>query len=202
MPEGRTGQDPRKALGEYAEREGYVMAEVFTERDESGSSAFASLMDALYLSEQPIVIVPSMCHFAHLPRLQSALKERIEQETGAVVIVIQDLNVDDARVSSGPATAIENDDCSASHQAPATSRHCCWAGAAAPLGRARAAPATPGTAGRAAPATQATAGRLDRRRDLDFLRACPGVTGDFWDNEATTSGAAPVAPGEYLLSAN
>ena len=46
------------------------------------------------------------------------------------------------------------------------------------------------------------AGHLDRRRDLDFLRACPGVTGDFWDNEATTSGAAPMAPGDYLLSAN
>lgn len=111
MPEGGTGQDPRKALGEYAEREGYALAEVFTERDESGSSAFASLMDALYLSERPIVIVPSMGHFAHLPGLQSALKERIEQETGAVVFVIQDLNVDEARVSSGPATAIENDDC-------------------------------------------------------------------------------------------
>ena len=45
-------------------------------------------------------------------------------------------------------------------------------------------------------------GRLDRRRDLEFLRACPGVTGDFWDNELTTSGADPVASGEYLLSAN
>lgn len=91
LPEGGTEQDPRKALGDYAEREGYVLAEVFTERGESGSSAFASLMDALYLSEQPIVIVPSMCHFAHLPGLQSALKERIEQETGALVIVIQGL---------------------------------------------------------------------------------------------------------------
>src|ERR1700728_2400467 len=44
--------------------------------------------------------------------------------------------------------------------------------------------------------------RRKRGRDLDFLRGCPGVTGDFWDNEATTSGAATVAPGEYLLSAN
>jgi hypothetical protein len=52
------------------------------------------------------------------------------------------------------------------------------------------------------PDTPAAAGRLDRRRDLEFLRACPGVTGDFWDNELTTSGADPVASGEYLLSAN
>jgi hypothetical protein len=100
-PEGGTGQDPCKALREYAEREGYVLAEVFTERDESGSSAFASLMDALYLSEQPIVIVPSMCHLAHLPGLQLALMERIEQETGAVVEVIQGRNVGEARVSNG-----------------------------------------------------------------------------------------------------
>ena len=65
------------------------------------------------------------------------------------------------------------------------------------------APGVPrGRAGCAAPAARAMGGRLDRGRELDFLRACPGVTGDFWDNEATTSGAASVAPGEYLLSAN
>jgi hypothetical protein len=116
IPEGRTEQDPRKLLWEYAEREGYVLAEVFTERQESGSSAFASLMDALYLLERPIVIVPSMCHFAHLPGLQSALKERIEQETGAVVVVIQGLNVNEARVSGGSATAIRDDECITHHR--------------------------------------------------------------------------------------
>jgi hypothetical protein len=78
-----------------------------------------------------------------------------------------------------------------SHDTIAARRPEAGAGRAVPPERARAAPATP-----------ARAGRLDRRRDLDFLRSCPGVTGDFWDNEATTSGAAPMAPGEYLLSAN
>jgi hypothetical protein len=34
------------------------------------------------------------------------------------------------------------------------------------------------------------------------VRSCPGATGKFCDNKKTTSGAAPVAPGEYLLSSN
>jgi hypothetical protein len=99
MPEDGTRQDPRKALDEYAEREGYMLAEVFTDREESGSSAFAALMDALYLSKHPIVIVPSMCHFAHLPGLRSAMKERIEVETGARVVVVHGLGMDEATVS-------------------------------------------------------------------------------------------------------
>ena len=109
MPEGGQGRDPQKVLGEYAEREGYVLDKVFVEREESGSSAFAALMDALYLSERPIVIVPSMCHFAHLPGLRLAMKERIEREAAALVVVINNPVHDKATASGDPATATRND---------------------------------------------------------------------------------------------
>ena len=78
----------RKDLAAYAEREGCTLTEVFMEREDSGSSEFAALIDAINRSEPPIVVVPSMCHFAHLPCLQIAMKDLIERETSARVRVI------------------------------------------------------------------------------------------------------------------
>lgn len=85
---GHTERDLRKAMNEYAVRKGYVLAEIFTEHGASDSSAFADLMDALKLSRCPVVIVPSLTHFAHLKGLRIAMRARIEQETGARVLVI------------------------------------------------------------------------------------------------------------------
>lgn len=84
----QTVRDMRNDLAAYAEREGYTLTEVFMEREDSGSSEFAALIDAINHSEPPIVVVPSMCHFAHLPGLQIAMKDLIERETGARVLVI------------------------------------------------------------------------------------------------------------------
>jgi hypothetical protein len=81
-------RDLREDLAAYAEREGYLLAEVFIEREDSGSSAFAALIDALNHSELPVVIVPSLCHFAYLPGLRIPMKDLIERETGARVLVI------------------------------------------------------------------------------------------------------------------
>ncbi len=81
-------RDMRKDLAAYAEREGYTLTEVFMEREDSGSSEFAALIDAISRSEPPMVVVPSMCHFAHLPGLRIAMKDLIERETGARVLVI------------------------------------------------------------------------------------------------------------------
>lgn len=80
--------DLRKTMHEYAAREGYVLAEIFTDRGTPDSSAFAELIDALKLSHRPVVIVPSMSHFAQLKGLRIAMRARIEQETGARVLVI------------------------------------------------------------------------------------------------------------------
>ena len=90
IPASASERDLRKALADYAERAGYTLAEVFTEHEELGSSAFAALMDALKRSKTPIVIVPSMCHFAHLPGLRTAIKDLIERETCARVVMIHE----------------------------------------------------------------------------------------------------------------
>src|SRR5260370_1740624 len=90
IPASASEQNLRKALADYAERAGYTLAEVFTEHEELGSSAFAALMDALKRSKTPIVIVPSIFHFAHLPGLGSALKNLIERDTCARVVLIHD----------------------------------------------------------------------------------------------------------------
>ena len=78
----------RAELAAGAEREGYTLGEVFIERDVGGSSAFAALIDALTQSETPVVLVPDMCHFAHLPGLRTAMKDHLERETGARVVII------------------------------------------------------------------------------------------------------------------
>jgi hypothetical protein len=109
IPEGDTRQDPRRIVDEYAKREGYILARVFTEGPESGSSAFAALMDALYLSDHPVVIVPSIGHFAYLAGLQQAMKDRIEMETGALVVVIQGRYKDTEKLAGESAPAIGSD---------------------------------------------------------------------------------------------
>jgi hypothetical protein len=75
-------------LAASAEREGYTLGETFIERDTGGSSAFAALIDALTRSKTPAVVVPGMCHFAHLPGLRAAMKDHLERETGARVVII------------------------------------------------------------------------------------------------------------------
>lgn len=78
----------RDELVASAEREGYTVGEVFVERETGGSSAFAALIDALTQSKTPAVVVPGMCHFAHLPGLRAAMKDHLERETGARVVII------------------------------------------------------------------------------------------------------------------
>ena len=78
----------RDQLAASAEREGYLLGEVFIERDADGTSAFAALIDALVQSKTPVVLVPSMYHFAHLPGLRTAMKDHLERETGARVVII------------------------------------------------------------------------------------------------------------------
>jgi len=75
-------------LAAGAEREGYLLGEVFIEQDRGASSAFAALIDALAQSKTPAVVVLGMCHFAHLPGLRAAMKDHLERETGARVVII------------------------------------------------------------------------------------------------------------------
>jgi hypothetical protein len=75
-------------LSDFAGRRGYELAQIYTEHEGPGSPAFALLMDTLRCSGNLVVIVPGMCHFAQVPGLRSAMKEHIESETGARVLVV------------------------------------------------------------------------------------------------------------------
>jgi Resolvase, N terminal domain len=75
-------------LAASAEREGYTLGEVFMEQDAGGSSAFAALIDTLTQTKTPVVVVPGVCHFAHLPGLRIAMRDHLERETGARVVII------------------------------------------------------------------------------------------------------------------
>ena len=87
----------RKSLAHFAARQGYELADIFTEYEELGSSAFASLMEALKCSKTTVVIVPTICHFAHLSALRIAIKNLIERETSARVVAIYEPASDDSQ---------------------------------------------------------------------------------------------------------
>lgn len=79
----------RAELAAYAEREGLTLDQVFIEDIRASESAFHAMLDALRHSEMKNVLVPSLWHFARLPGLQEAMRQHIEQETGARLWVMQ-----------------------------------------------------------------------------------------------------------------
>lgn len=89
VEDGEESESVRQALRAYAEREGFTLGQVFTENATTSESAFFALLDAITRTEVKNVIVPSLWHFARLPGLQTAMKQHIEQETGARLWVIQ-----------------------------------------------------------------------------------------------------------------
>jgi len=79
----------RAELAAYAEREGLTLGPVFIEHIRASESAFQTMLDALRQGEVKNVLVPSLWHFARLPGLQEAMRQHIEQETGARLWVMQ-----------------------------------------------------------------------------------------------------------------
>lgn len=79
----------KRELAEYAEREGFKLDQVFTESVRCAESAFHSMLESLKRYEVKDVIVPTLWHFARLPGLQDAMRQHIEQATGARIWVIQ-----------------------------------------------------------------------------------------------------------------
>ena len=73
----------KRELAEYAAREGFTLDQVFTESITCSESAFYAMLEALERHEVKDIIVPSLWHFARLPGLQDAMRQHIEQETGA-----------------------------------------------------------------------------------------------------------------------
>jgi DNA invertase Pin-like site-specific DNA recombinase len=82
-------QRTRRELAAYAEREGFALDQVFTESIRCSESAFYAMLEALKCHDVKDIIVPSLWHFARLPGLQDAMRQHIEQETGARIWVVQ-----------------------------------------------------------------------------------------------------------------
>jgi hypothetical protein len=78
----------KRQLTTYAEREGFCLGEIFVERPEANSSAFNGLLAALKQHEARAVAVPTLYHLARFPGLQLAMKEHLERETGARLLVM------------------------------------------------------------------------------------------------------------------
>lgn len=76
----------QKQLASFAERENYLLGQIFIEIDDGTSSAYAALIDAVCTARIRAVLVPSADHFGHLESLRSAMIRQIETETGARVV--------------------------------------------------------------------------------------------------------------------
>ncbi|MBT2411731.1 recombinase family protein [Streptomyces sp. ISL-12] len=79
----------KRELVEYAAREGFALDRVFTECIRRSEPVFHVMLEALKRHEVKDILVPSLWHFARLPGLQNAMRQHIEQETGARVWVVQ-----------------------------------------------------------------------------------------------------------------
>ncbi len=86
--------DLRQQMADVVADQGFILSDVFVESKDSTSSAFARLMDALHASGVTIVAIPSMSHLAHMGSVSAAMKERIESETDARVLIIESATCD------------------------------------------------------------------------------------------------------------
>jgi len=89
----------RQEMAEFVAGKGLTLTEVFVETDDSASSAFAAMIEALRVSEVTTVVVPSMRHLAHMQGVGLAMMELIQSEAGANVLAV--MNPADATNEQG-----------------------------------------------------------------------------------------------------
>jgi len=77
----------RQEIAEFADREGFTLLKSFMEWETTATSAFAALVDALQRTEARMVVL-AMHHLGRLPGVRHALKELLERQTGAQVLVM------------------------------------------------------------------------------------------------------------------
>lgn len=78
----------RRELSEYAEHEGFTVAEIFVERPYARSSAFNGLIEAVQRADIKNIVVPDLSHFCYFHDLGKAMKAVIEHHVGAHVWVM------------------------------------------------------------------------------------------------------------------
>lgn len=78
----------RRRLTDFASCEGFTLLRVFVDRRHLHTSGFTALFYALARGEARHVVVPALRHFARFRSIQLVIKELIEDETGARVLVL------------------------------------------------------------------------------------------------------------------
>jgi DNA invertase Pin-like site-specific DNA recombinase len=86
-PTGRTNE-LRRDMATFVTSKGFALDKVFIDTDDSASSAFAALIDALREGEVTVVVVPSVRNFARIEGVGVAMMKLIESETGASVMIV------------------------------------------------------------------------------------------------------------------
>jgi citrate lyase beta subunit len=75
-------------MANFVASKGFALGKVFVDTDDSASSAFATLIDALRDSHVTVVAVPSVRNFARIQSVAVAMMKLIESETGACVMIV------------------------------------------------------------------------------------------------------------------
>ena len=75
-------------VARYAEREGFTLVRVYVDRGRTQSAGFSSLVAALNSGEASHVVVPAVHHLAFFPSARLLVKEMLEAQTGARVLVM------------------------------------------------------------------------------------------------------------------
>ncbi|MFG1954131.1 hypothetical protein [Micromonospora sp. NPDC048830] len=106
-------------LAACAEREGFTLADVFTDRDarisdQFGRSGFVVMAETLRRPGVDGVLIPSLCHFSRFPGVHQAMRALIELETGARVFVMDQPPAEERHDDSGRATGAGSHDSSSS----------------------------------------------------------------------------------------
>jgi len=84
----------RQQMAECVAHHGLALGEVFVDWEDSTGSAFAALIDALRGGDVTTVVVPSMRHLAHMEGVSVALKEYIENQSGARILISTAATID------------------------------------------------------------------------------------------------------------
>ena len=78
-----------RELTDYAEREGFTVAEVFVERPYLPVPAFSGLIQAIARTETKDIVIPNLTHFCPYHELGETMKAILEHIAGARVWTIR-----------------------------------------------------------------------------------------------------------------
>ncbi len=82
-------EELRRALVAYANCDGFVLLRVFVDRHGTFTSGFSALFRALHSGAAQHVVVPALSHFATINGIRVVMKELLEAQTGARVLVLR-----------------------------------------------------------------------------------------------------------------